>query len=134
MFKIRYIRDEDYETLCEWWEWHRFPAPLKICLPDNGNNGLIISKNGVDICGGFVYQTNSKMAWIEYIVSNPKYRESDRNEAINYLIEMLCNLAKEQGFLVAFTSIKNESLIKRYEDSGFLKGSGGTLEMIKILY
>lgn len=133
MFNIRYLNETDYDMLCQWWKWHRFPAPLKICLPDNGTNGLIVSKDGVNICCGFVYQTNSKMAWIEFIVSNPDYRQSDRKDAINYLIEMLCELAKGQGFLVAFTSVKNESLIKRYEDSGFLKGSIGTLEMVKIL-
>jgi hypothetical protein len=129
MFGIRELTENDYDMLLDWWKWFRFPAPPKVCLPDNGTGGIMVMKEGVPVCAGFVYYTNSRMCWIEYIVSNPEYKNKDRKEAIRFLIKELCKMAKEQGFLAAFTSVKNQNLINHYADCGFAKG-GKAEEMV----
>ena len=58
-------------------------------------------------------------------------KEKDRKEAIELLIETLSLIANDKGCKYIFTSIKNESLIKSYERSGYLIGSTNCTEMIK---
>jgi hypothetical protein len=132
-FNFRMLEDKDYETLCEWWRWHRFPAPPKDFLPENGCGGIVISKDGIDICAGFLFLNNSKICWLEFVNSNPEYRENDRKEAIEYLIDTLCQIAKNRGYKAVFTSLKSENLIKRYENVGFQIGSKNTTEMTLLL-
>lgn len=131
--KIRKLTDEDFNTLNEWWRDNRFPTPPKDALPENGTGGIMIHKNGVDICAGFIYFTNSKIMWIEYIVANFDYRETDRKHAINVLISELCGIGKRKGFKYAYTSLKNENLIKRFEEVGFTKAYSNTTEMVVTL-
>lgn len=73
--EFRYIEQSDYEMLVDWWKFWKFPAPPIEMLPDSG---VIVNKNGVDICAGFIYFTNSKTCWIEFIVSNPNVRQKRR--------------------------------------------------------
>ena len=127
---IRMIIESDYDNiLCKWWNDWKWTPPAKESLP---LTGIIVSKDGVDICAGFVYFTNSKMVWVEYIISNINYREKDRKEIIEYTINGLCAIAFNQGFKYIYTSLTNESLMKRYSNCGFIKGSSGCQEMIKI--
>lgn len=130
MFKVRMLTDEDYETLCSWWKFWKFPAPPKDHLPMDGKGGYMVTKDGVNICAGFIFFTNSKMAWLEFIVSSNTYKEKDRPEAIQTVITELTDLARRKGFKTVFTSLKHESLINHYEQCGYIKGSKGTTEMI----
>ncbi|QRE03519.1 hypothetical protein [Flavobacterium psychrophilum] len=132
-FGFRLLEDKDYETLCIWWKWWRFQAPPKDYLPEDGCGGIMITKDGIDICAGFLFLNNSKICWLEYIISNPEYRENDRKEALGFLINNLCYIAKNRGYKAVFTSLKNENLIKSYEEEGFSKGTSNTTEMTLLL-
>lgn len=132
MFDIRKLTEADYETLLPWWKWFRFPAPPQDCLPENGAGGLMVSIGDTNICAGFLYFTNSKLCWVEFIVSNPEYRLHDRGLAIQILIKELCAIAKGKGYSAVFSSIKHPSLIKHYVACGFNKNEGA-VEMIKLL-
>lgn len=130
MFKIRLLTDNDYSTLLNWWSFWKFPAPAKDILPEEGRGGIMVYKDSIEICAGFLFFTNSKMAWLEFIVSNPEYKEKDRKEAICFLINELTFIAKSKGFKVVFTSIKNENLINRFKECGYIIGSENTKELI----
>lgn len=133
---IRIVKYEDYDILKEWWSFWRFPAPSPLLLPQYEEglfNGLLISEKGKDLASGFLYETNSGIAWIEFIVTNPKTTSEERNKAILKLLEELSNSAKELGFLTIFSSVKNENLINKYIENGFSIGTKGTSELIKIL-
>jgi len=132
--EFRMLNESDYDTFCSWWKDWRWTPPSLDSLPENGMGGVMVSSNGVEVCGGFVYLTNSKTAWIEFIVSDFKYREKDRQEAILYLINILIELVKDSGdYKYIYTSLKNESLINTYASCGFVKGSARCTEMIKTL-
>lgn len=130
MYKIRVLNDEDYSTLKKWWKFWRFPSPPKEYLPEEGKGGIMLTKNGVEVCAGFIFFTNSKMAWVEFIVSNPYYREDDRSELIQSIIIEIAEIIKNKGYKVIFTSVKNESLINHFESVGFMKSANNTTEMI----
>jgi len=132
---IRQLNENDYqETLVNWWKDWGWTAPEKDFLPDNGMGGYIVYDGETPICAGFIYVTNSRVAWVDWIISNKDYREKEkRREAIKTLIESLTNISKMSGSKYAYALIKNKSLIQTYEDLGYTKGDSYTSEMIKIL-
>ena len=133
--EIRHLYDTDYEEiLVEWWKQWNWEPPVKDFLPDDGKGGIIVYDGDTPICAGFIYVTNSKVAWVDWIISNKEYRIKDkRREAIKLLIESLTNICKNTGSKYGYALIKNQSLVKTYKDLGWSKGAAYTSEMIKIL-
>ena len=130
---IRQLNENDYQDLLvDWWNQWGWTAPEKDFLPDNGMGGYIVYDGEIPVCAGFIYVTNSRVAWVDWIISNKQYKEK-RREAITMLIDALTNLSKMSGSKYAYALIKNDSLIKTYESLGYIKGDSYTSEMIKIL-
>lgn len=130
--EVRFLNDDDYKKLSSWWKDWRWTPPPADMLPDNAKGGVMVYKDGVDICAGFIYFTNSKTAWIEFIVSDFHYRENDRREALEFLVNVLIELAKENSKYI-YASLKSKSLIDIYANCGFQKGDRNCQEMVKIL-
>jgi hypothetical protein len=132
--KVRYLNENDYDTtLCKWWSDWRWTPPSRDILPENGSGGIMVYKDEVEICAGFIFLTNSKTAWVEFIVSNFDYKEKDRSEAITMVINTLTIIAQEKGYKFIYTSLKNKSLIQKYKLCGYTMGDGNCQEMIKVL-
>ena len=134
-FNARLLEDGDYENiLCDWWKDWKWDAPAKDFLPEEGRGGMMVSKDGVNICAGFMYFTNSKVAWCEWVVSNKQYRaKPNRKEAIELLIDSLTKMAKGMGKGFTYALIKHDGLIKTYESLGYTQGDSYNKEMIKVL-
>jgi len=132
---IRQLNENDYQDiLVNWWKDWGWTAPEKDFLPDDGMGGYIVYDGEMPICAGFIYITNSRVAWVDWIISNKNYREKEkRREAIKTLIDSLTNISKMSGSKYAYALIKNKSLIQTYEDLGYTRGDSYTSEMIKLL-
>ena len=130
--KARLLKDEDYETLCGWWEsWPKWVNPPKTFLPDNGKGGLMVEKNGKPICAGFLYITNSDAVLLELIVSDPEYRDKDRKQAIELLITSAEELCKELGKVHMFTIGRSKHLINTHKKLGWTVDEDPSYEIIK---
>jgi hypothetical protein len=128
---IRRLNDEDYSTLVKWWDaWPEWQAPPKTFLPDTG---FIVEKNNIGIVAGYVYMTNSKAALLEWIISNPEYRESDRKDAITLLIQAVERVLSDQGIKHVFTIGRHKSLINLHKKLGWLVDEKPSYEIIKNL-
>jgi hypothetical protein len=132
---IRTLNDSDYdEILVGWWKQWNWEPPKKDFLPEDGKGGIIVYDGDIPIIAGFIYVTNSKVAWVDWIISNKEYRiKEKRAEAKKLLIESLTNICKNSGSKYGYALIKNQALIKTYLDLGWSKGDGYTSEMIKLL-
>ena len=133
MFNIRYLNETDYELLCQWWNDWKWDVPPRDFLPQNGTGGLMVEKDGIPIIAGFIYFTNSAVAWSEFVISDFHYRENDRKEAKRILIFELCELARRKGSKYVYTVVKNQFLKKDYEEAGFSNGSVKVDEMVMVL-
>jgi len=132
--KARVLKDDDYIVLKSWWdEWPEWVAPSKESLPEEGKGGFLIEKNDKPIVAGFLYLTNSTGVLLEWIVSNPKYREKDRKEAIELLIKSAENAAKQLGYKYMFSIGRNENLIKTHKKLGWQVDTKPSHEIIKII-
>jgi hypothetical protein len=133
-FNIRPLIAEDYDNiLCGWWNDWRWTAPPKDFLPENGTGGYIVYDGETPVCAGFMYETNSKAVWCDWIISNINYKDRDkRKESLSLLIETISNQAELLGKKYIYALIKNQPLINLYKEKGFLEGSSYTHELIKI--
>lgn len=132
---IRHLNETDYDNiLVGWWREWGWDAPSKDFLPCNGMGGAIVFDGETPICAGYLYTTNSRASWIDWIISSKTYTDRERRKfAINLLIEQLTVLSKDLGNKYAYALIKHQNLIKTYEAQGYVKGDAYQSEMIKIL-
>jgi hypothetical protein len=130
---IRRLKESDWDSLIQWWKaWKWNPLPKKY-MPDNGLGGLMVEKNDILIVAGFIYFTNSKGALLEWIVSNPEYKETDRQQAIELLIIGDEEVCKAQGVKYMFTIGRNKSLIETHKKLNWSVDSASSYEIIKII-
>ena len=131
-FNIRKLEASDWGTLVKWWDsWPEWVAPPKTFLPDNGTGGLIVEKGEQPIVAGFLYFTNSQAVLLEWIISNPEYRNTDRQEAIELLINMAEEICKKQGQVHMFSIGRNKHLIETHKKLGWHVDSKPSYEIIK---
>ena len=79
----RQLQQEDLDTIRKWWEaWPDWVDPGEGFLP---KTGLVVTSNDKLIMASFVYLTNADVALYEWIISDPDYREEDRQEAIELM-------------------------------------------------
>ena len=130
---IRRLEESDWDTLTSWWKTWKWPVMPKDALPDNGTGGFMVEKGEVPIVAGFIYTANSKTALLEWIISNPKYKEKDRQEAIELLIIGAENVLKAHGYKYVISLGRNKSLIETHRKLGYSIDVKPSYEIIKKL-
>jgi hypothetical protein len=133
--KIRELNDSDYEDiLVGWWKDWGWQPPQKDFLPDDGKGGIIVYDDDVPICAGYMYLTNSRVGWVDWIISNRNYTNKElRKDALELLVSRLTDICGVAGCKYVYALIKNQSLINTYVNLGYIKGDSYTSEMIKVL-
>jgi len=110
----RPINDQDYALACKWW---------KAQVPETG----VVVDN---ICMGWIYLSNSKVAHAEWIVGNPEVSGKSKLRAINTVLDGLIEIAKDHGATFIFTSIKNNGLMRILKNRGFQQTDEGMTNFI----
>jgi hypothetical protein len=91
----------------------------------------MVYKDDILIAAGFLYLSNSKVAWLDWIVSNPQYRQSDRKDALEVLIMGLEDVARHQGYNTIISIARNKSLINIHERLGYTVDKNPSYEISK---
>lgn len=121
--------DQHFEEVSTWWKfwrWSQHPTPLTL-----SDIGYIVEKDGVNLCAGWLFTTNSCVGSMEYIISNPFVEDNLRDEALDFLIECLYQRNKKEGKLIFMTNIKSEPLARRLIRLGFLEGDRDIRQFIR---
>ena len=123
---LRRFQPEDYEEVSQWWRAHGWaPVPLQ-ALPVTG---LIVP----GIAAGWLYKTDSSLAWLEWLVTNPNAAGEARHAALNEVIEAALKEAEIGGAAAVFTSLSDKSLLGRYQRHGFVVSDTGMTNMVRVL-
>tara|TARA_R100000935_G_scaffold12299_1_gene24356 strand:+ start:216 stop:620 length:405 start_codon:yes stop_codon:yes gene_type:complete len=126
----RRIIYEDYDIIVEWWKsWPDWVPLARNLLPEEGTGGIMIERDGEPLIAGFLYSTNSKICWMEWIVSDPK--QKNKSDAIVLLISSLEEWAVEGGFELILSIGRSKSLIDRHKELGYTVDSDPSYEIIK---
>ena len=107
----------DHPMVCRWWHAQKWPAIALDALPRTGLVGT--TDDGVPLAAGWLYQTDSSIGWVEWIVGDPEADKEQRSEALDLLISKLVERSLDLGIKALFTSCSNERLIERYKKAGF---------------
>ena len=131
----RRIRESDWEILNKWWDyWPGVEAPPRDFLPDNGTGGVMIEDNGEPVIAGFIYQTNSSGAFLEWIISSPNYRgKKKRDKALDMLAASLQVAAEDLGYKIIFANIRINQIINLGKRFGWTIDPKPNYTHIKIL-
>lgn len=132
---IRELNENDYDNiLVDWWRQWGWAPPQRDFLPNDGKGGIIVYDQDTPICAGFMYLTNSKVAWVDWIISSKQYtKKPHRKDAIKLLVSSLTGICKSTGSKYVYALIKSRNLIETYQELGYIKGDTYTGEMIKVL-
>ena len=131
---VRKITEKDWDTLVSWWDaWPEWTAPHKDVLPENGTGGVMVEKDGVSVAACFIYTTNSKTAWIEWVVSNPDYKDKDRGELIENLLKAAEEVCRNMGNTFILSVGRNTSLVNKHKKLGWIIEEKPVYEMLKFL-
>jgi hypothetical protein len=129
----RTLTESDWETLSDWWKAWKWPVMAKDMLPDNGTGGIMVENEGENIVAGFLYWSNSKLVWLDWIISNPKVSRDIRQEAIKKLILTAEHMTKEAGSKYMMSISRSNSLLKTHEQMGWNIDKTPSHEMVKII-
>lgn len=129
----RTLTGSDYEILSDWWKAWGWPVMAKDMLPDNGTGGIMVENKGENIVAGFLYWSNSKLVWLDWIISNPNADKKIRKQAIEMLILTAEQMVKEAGSKYMMSISRSNSLLKIHEKIGWSIDKTPSHEMIKVI-
>jgi len=129
----RTLTSSDYEILSDWWKAWGWPVMAKDMLPDNGTGGIMVENKGENIVAGFLYWSNSKLVWLDWIISNPNADKKIRKQAIEMLILTAEQMVKEAGSKYMMSISRSNSLLKIHEKIGWSIDKTPSHEMIKVI-
>ena len=129
----RTLTESDYEILTDWWKAWGWPVLAKDMLPDSGTGGIMIENEGENVVAGFLYWSNSKMVWLDWIISNPKTNRDIRQEAIKKLILTAESMTREAGSKFMMSISRSNSLLKIHKELGWTIDPDPSHEMIKAI-
>ena len=128
---IRKLKQGDLTFIRKWWEaWPEWVSPADDFLPETG---VVVESNSKPVAAGFIYLTNAKVALLEWIVSDPEYREKNRKQALELLITGAEGIIKDLGYKYSFSICRHKSLIETHKKLGWHVDKKPSHELVKIL-
>lgn len=126
---IRPWAESDYPTLSNYWELYGWnPVPLDFLPP----TGWVVSDDtGLIVCAGFLYLTNSFLAWPEWVIGNPLVSKEIRAKALDLLIDYTNNEAKKRNYKALLALTPNKKLIERYQQHGYTVGDQNVISLVR---
>lgn len=112
---------EYYDIMKSWWHLRDKPAPDIHFLPPTS---VMLWFGDLPLCAAFLFKTDANIAIINHVVSNPSIpgiKKWVRSAAIDAMLKLLMERAKEDGFELLTASSNVHRLNVRYENLGFEK-------------
>ena len=131
--KCRRIIEKDLEKIEGWLKSYGSEMPSLDFLPNNGTGGFVVANDTGIIAAMWLWFTNSKTAIPAMVVADKSYRDTDRYEALELLMDFTTQFAKDAGCEFAFAWAKPGVLLEFYEQLGYKKDSKESYELIKKL-
>ena len=93
--------------------------------------GFVVCKGDDPIAAMWLYLTNSKTAIPAVVVSDKYYKDTDRSDALQLLVNFTTDFAKDMGYKYSFAWAKEGKVLKYYEAAGWYKDESPSFELIK---
>jgi len=115
---IRPIKEEDYKLIDNWWKMIDKSPPPRNLLPEDGLHGLMACKDNRPIVCTYLYLTNSKFGYCDYMISDTSYKGRDRFNIVLKLMDMSIGTAWKLGCEDFWFITKSKGMLKRCKALG----------------
>lgn len=118
-------KENYYPVLCKFWEDWDFPNVPYELLP----NKIFVTYNSsekIDLYAVPLYLTDSGICWLGFPTSNKKAPREYKKGALEFLLEVIENNIKKEGFSLLLTTSNTKKLMEVFENSNFKKSDEGT--------
>ena len=107
------IRNDKYMKQLSTWinQWKIDPIAIET-LP---RTGFVVD----NIAALFVYETNSSLCFLDYLISNKEQDKIKTNEAIDILVEHAIKYCHDEGYKFMISNSKYETVVDRAKKHGF---------------
>ncbi len=130
--KCRKIQSNDLTLVEKWCKDYGMEMPSKEFLPEDGLGGFVVA-DSKPIAAMWLWFTNSHTAIPAMVIADKYYRDTNRDEALELLIDFTTQFAEDAGCKFAFAWAKEGVLIDKYEKFGYKRDSKPSHELIKQL-
>jgi hypothetical protein len=117
MNPVPYVPELHFEQIRAWMRFRNEDFTPDV-LPQTGY--IIPGK-----AAGFLYRTDSSVAWIEGLVAAPHLDKEERNQAVDQIVAAICQKSKELGFRMLLGYTVLDVVVKRAQRHGFNYVGGG---------
>jgi len=116
--EFRLYKKSDFPMIRKWWIKHNHKIIKENLLSDTG---VVVEKNGEALAAGWAYLSNSKLAQIGWIVSNPDCKPKEKVIAVYDVMECLEKMLKDQGYETIQMISDHSALTKMAISDGYIK-------------
>ena len=116
--KVRQVTMEDYKQIDSWYKKRGELRPKMIILPNDGLGGFVVEKDEKPIAVIYLYLTNSKMGYFDFLMSDPDYIKKDRSEIIMSLFHYCTKKAILTGCECVFVTTAVTGVINKMKELG----------------
>ena len=109
---VRLYTEQDHSEVSKWWSAHNMPAIPKMALP---KVGFMVQ----GVAAGFLYQTDSSVAFIENFISNPESDWATRQTALDDITNSILRYAISHGFKQVVALTTSQAIYERACPMGF---------------
>ena len=129
--KVRKLQESDWKFIPQWYKAYNQVCPEREFFPGRfevgnmedtsscGLGGFIVCKGNDPIAAMWLWLTNSKTAIPAVVISDKSYRDTDRDDALQSLVNFTTDFAWSMGYKFAFSWAKPGVLLEKYVKAGF---------------
>lgn len=139
--QVRKLQESDWDFLPSWWEAYEADAFPRDFLPGSfkvndeqeekiGLGGFMVCKGDDPIAAMWLFMTNSKTAIPAVVISDKHYRDTDRSDALQLLVNFTTDFAKDLGYKYAFAWAKEGMLLDKYKKAEYYCDETPSYELI----
>ncbi|WP_224240619.1 hypothetical protein [Hyalangium gracile] len=114
---IPYVPEQHFTEVARWFELFN-ETMVPEALPQTG---YIVP----GIAAGFLYRTDSSVAWVESLIAFKEAPKDVRDRALDAIVVALCRDARKLGFKTVLGSTQLEAVVKRAQRLGWDYMGGG---------
>ena len=107
---IKKFKTNEEKNILNWWNDWGLKTPDIECLP---KKGYVVTYNNIKVAAGYLYYTNAKIAYVDFVISNINYREKNRNDLITALIDYMVNKALKKGCKFVWATKSNKNIVEK---------------------
>lgn len=113
---IRLFKSSDLESIKSW----NYPELSNLNLSDLPETTYVFDIKGPRVIISLILTNLKKLAWLEYLYSDPSLDKTVRKQAVNDLVIYVELVAKNLGYSKIQCMTFHESLSDRYQSLGYL--------------